>query len=85
MSVFLDLETYLLIIISKLGLKIKFKNTQKNTFMTYENFTVNAQEAILKSQQLAGSLEQQGVDTIHLIKGIPSLKAGVIKTSATTL
>ncbi|MBK8517901.1 MAG: ATP-dependent chaperone ClpB [Saprospiraceae bacterium] len=38
--------------------------------MTYENFTVNAQEAILKSQQLAGSLEQQGVDTIHLIKGI---------------
>ncbi|MFZ1750520.1 MAG: AAA family ATPase [Saprospiraceae bacterium] len=38
--------------------------------MTYENFTVNAQEAILKSQQLAGSLEQQGVDTVHLIKGI---------------
>lgn len=38
--------------------------------MTYENFTVNAQEAILKSQQLAGSLEQQGVDTIHLLKGI---------------
>ena len=38
--------------------------------MTYENFTVNAQEAILKSQQLAGSLEQQGVDTIHLIRGI---------------
>ena len=38
--------------------------------MTYENFTVNAQEAILKSQQLAGSLDQQGVDTVHLIKGI---------------
>jgi ATP-dependent Clp protease ATP-binding subunit ClpB len=38
--------------------------------MTYDNFTVNAQEAILKSQQLAGSLEQQGVDTVHLIKGI---------------
>jgi len=38
--------------------------------MTYENFTVNAQEAILKSQQLAGSLDQQGVDTIHIIKGI---------------
>ena len=38
--------------------------------MTYENFTVNAQEAILKSQQLAGSLEQQGVDSIHLIRGI---------------
>ncbi len=38
--------------------------------MTYENFTINAQEAILKSQQLAGSLGQQGVDTIHLIRGI---------------
>jgi len=38
--------------------------------MTYDNFTVNAQEAILKSQQIAGALEQQGVDTIHLIKGI---------------
>lgn len=37
--------------------------------MTYDNFTVNAQEAILKAQQLAGSLEQQGVDTTHLIKG----------------
>jgi len=38
--------------------------------MTYDNFTINAQEAILKAQQLAGSLEQQGVDTVHLIKGI---------------
>jgi ATP-dependent Clp protease ATP-binding subunit ClpB len=38
--------------------------------MTYDNFTVNAQEAILKSQQLAGSLDQQGVDTVHIIKGI---------------
>ncbi len=38
--------------------------------MTYDNFTVNAQEAILKSQQLAGSLDQQGVDTIHLLRGI---------------
>ena len=38
--------------------------------MTYDNFTVNAQEAILKSQQLAGSLDQQGVDTVHLVKGI---------------
>ncbi|MBK9255333.1 MAG: ATP-dependent chaperone ClpB [Saprospiraceae bacterium] len=37
--------------------------------MTYDNFTVNAQESILKAQQLAGSLNQQGVDTVHLIKG----------------
>jgi len=38
--------------------------------MTYDNFTIKAQEAILKSQQLAGSLDQQGVDTVHLIKGL---------------
>ncbi|MCZ2102519.1 MAG: ATP-dependent chaperone ClpB [Chitinophagales bacterium] len=38
--------------------------------MTYDNFTVNAQEVILKAQQLAGSLSQQGVDTIHLVRGI---------------
>jgi len=38
--------------------------------MTYDNFTIKAQEAILKSQQLAGKLDQQGVDTVHLIKGI---------------
>ncbi|MFZ1705611.1 MAG: ATP-dependent Clp protease ATP-binding subunit, partial [Saprospiraceae bacterium] len=38
--------------------------------MTYDNFTVNAQEAILKAQQLAGSLDQQVVETTHLMKGI---------------
>ncbi len=38
--------------------------------MTYDNFTVKAQEAILKSQKIAADLEQQTVDTPHLIKGI---------------
>lgn len=38
--------------------------------MTYDNFTIKSQEAILKAQQLAGGLEQQGVDTTHLMKGI---------------
>lgn len=38
--------------------------------MTYDNFTVNAQEAILSAQRLAASLDQQTVDTTHLIKGI---------------
>jgi ATP-dependent Clp protease ATP-binding subunit ClpB len=37
--------------------------------MTYDNFTVNAQETILKAQQLAGNLGQQGVDSTHLIRG----------------
>jgi ATP-dependent Clp protease ATP-binding subunit ClpB len=38
--------------------------------MTYDNFTVGAQEAILKGQQLAGSMDQQAVDTMHLLYGI---------------
>lgn len=38
--------------------------------MTYDHFTVNAQEAILKAQQIAGGLEQQVVDTTHILKGI---------------
>jgi ATP-dependent Clp protease ATP-binding subunit ClpB len=42
----------------------------KYNYMTYDHFTVNAQEAILKAQQIAGGLEQQVVDTTHLLKGI---------------
>ncbi len=38
--------------------------------MTYDNFTIKAQEAILKAQQIASGYEQQSVDTAHLIKGI---------------
>ena len=38
--------------------------------MTYDNFTVKAQEAILKAQQIAGGLDQQSVDTVHLMRGI---------------
>ncbi|HZV70066.1 MAG TPA: AAA family ATPase [Saprospiraceae bacterium] len=38
--------------------------------MTYDNFTINAQEAILAAQRLAASLQQQTVDTTHMIKGI---------------
>lgn len=38
--------------------------------MTYENFTVKAQDSILKAQQIAGGLQQQQVDTAHLLKGI---------------
>ncbi|HEX5113389.1 MAG TPA: AAA family ATPase [Saprospiraceae bacterium] len=38
--------------------------------MTYDNFTINAQEAILAAQRLAAGLDQQTVDTTHLIKGI---------------
>jgi len=38
--------------------------------MTYDNFTIKAQEAILQAQQIAASYEQQSVDTAHLIKGL---------------
>ena len=38
--------------------------------MTYDNFTIKAQEAILKAQNIAGGYEQQSVDTVHLILGI---------------
>ena len=38
--------------------------------MTYDNFTIKAQESILKAQQIAGGLEQQSVDTTHLLKGV---------------
>jgi ATP-dependent Clp protease ATP-binding subunit ClpB len=38
--------------------------------MTYDNFTIKAQEAIMKAQKIAKGLSQQTVDTTHLIKGI---------------
>ncbi|MEZ4920086.1 MAG: ATP-dependent chaperone ClpB [Saprospiraceae bacterium] len=56
--------------------------------MTYDNFTIKAQEAILQAQQIAASYEQQSVDTAHLLKGMLKIddsvtdfllkKAGVI-------
>ncbi|WP_235299639.1 ATP-dependent Clp protease ATP-binding subunit [Portibacter marinus] len=38
--------------------------------MTYDNFTIKAQESILRGQQIAGGKDQQVVDTSHLIMGI---------------
>lgn len=38
--------------------------------MTYDNFTIKAQECILKAQKIAAGYEQQTVDTPHLVKGI---------------
>ncbi|NJL77472.1 MAG: hypothetical protein HC892_22970, partial [Saprospiraceae bacterium] len=45
--------------------------------MTYDNFTIKAQESIIRAQQIAGGLEQQNVDTPHLIKGILETDASV--------
>ncbi len=38
--------------------------------MTYENFTIKAQDAILKAQQMASALDQQMVDTCHLCSAL---------------
>lgn len=38
--------------------------------MTYDNFTANAQDAILKGQRLAASLDQMGVGTCHILYGV---------------
>ncbi|MBY5959416.1 ATP-dependent chaperone ClpB [Membranicola marinus] len=38
--------------------------------MTYDNFTIKAQESILRAQQIAGELDQQSVDTAHIVAGI---------------
>jgi ATP-dependent Clp protease ATP-binding subunit ClpB len=38
--------------------------------MTYENFTDKAQEAIFNAQKIAAALNQQQVDTAHLVRGI---------------
>ena len=38
--------------------------------MKYENFTIKAQDAILKAQQVASDRDQQVVDSVHLLKGI---------------
>ena len=45
--------------------------------MTYDNFTIKSQEAILKAQQIAAGMEQQQVDTVHVLKGILETEAHV--------
>ncbi|MGB3545426.1 MAG: ATP-dependent chaperone ClpB [Saprospiraceae bacterium] len=45
--------------------------------MTYDNFTTRAQEAIIQAQKIAAGLDQQQVDTPHLLKGILETDASV--------
>jgi ATP-dependent Clp protease ATP-binding subunit ClpB len=47
--------------------------------MTYENFTIKAQEAILKAQNIAGKYEQQSVDSTHLVLGIMDIDEELTK------
>ena len=47
--------------------------------MTYDNFTIKAQESILKGQKIAAGHSQQMVDTPHLIKGLLETDESVIE------
>ena len=49
---------------------INFRCKRSIKRMTYDNFTIKAQDAILKAQQIAAELEQQTVETSHLLLGI---------------
>ncbi len=46
--------------------------------MTYDNFTIKAQEALVQAQQLAAGNEQQNVDTAHLLKGMLEVDESVV-------
>ncbi len=45
--------------------------------MTYENFTTKAQEAIIQAQKIAKEMDQQQVDTPHLLAGIMTVDEDV--------
>jgi len=47
--------------------------------MTYDNFTIKAQESILEAQRIAGRQNQQTVDIPHLIRGIIDTNEDVVK------
>jgi ATPases with chaperone activity, ATP-binding subunit len=47
--------------------------------MTYDNFTIKAQDAILKAQEIAKGYNQQVVDTLHLLKGIAETDPHVLE------
>jgi len=46
--------------------------------MTLDNFTIKAQDAIIKAQQLAADNSQQTVDTSHVLKGLIETDPSVI-------
>ena len=46
--------------------------------MTLDNFTIKAQDAIIKAQQLATDNSQQTVDTSHILRGLIETDESVI-------
>ncbi|HRH99818.1 MAG TPA: ATP-dependent chaperone ClpB [Saprospiraceae bacterium] len=47
--------------------------------MTYENFTLKAQDALLRAQQLASNLNQQVVDNIHVVRAVIEIDEKLIE------
>ncbi len=46
--------------------------------MTLDNFTINAQDAIIKAQNIASDRSQQTVDTSHILRGIMETDENVL-------
>ena len=56
---------------SGFGLSFDLESIQrKRKNMTYDNFTIKAQEAIVKGQGIARDHDQQQVDTSHVLRGL---------------
>ena len=47
--------------------------------MTYENFTLKAQDALLRAQQLASNLNQQVVDNVHVVRAVIEIDEKLIE------
>jgi len=46
--------------------------------MNFNNFTIKAQEAIQKGQEIAGAFQNQPIENVHLLKGILSVDENVV-------
>jgi ATP-dependent Clp protease ATP-binding subunit ClpB len=46
--------------------------------MNFNNFTIKAQEAVQKAQEIAGVYQNQSIDNIHLLKGLLTVDENVI-------
>jgi len=46
--------------------------------MNFENFTIKAQEAVQKAQEIAGANQNQSIETSHLLKGMLTVDENVI-------
>ena len=45
--------------------------------MTLDKFTIKAQEAVQKAQEIATARQHQAIETEHLMKGVGNIKENV--------